>query len=483
MVFKIKELRQSIAWRLTIWFFLLSLVPMGLLTIFFNHTVKEEFLRLGADNLKDRARLLAVQISLGSSGRVSQTLIASASDKRSEAFLVDKRGIYLAHSNKEKAAQSIHRDFGDGSVKQILAGREGGVIDEEHGLIVGYAAVPGLKTVVGVAMENSMISSVSRIGDSAFLKLGASMVLISIAAGVAIWILIGPMQQLTRAAKELGQGKFDIDIDTSGMEGELKTLAAAFRQMAEQIRDLVGGLERRVAERTAELERQARELVRSNTELEQFAYVASHDLQEPLRMVASYLQLLERRYRDRLDADARDFIGYAVDGAVRMKALIMDLLMYSRVGTKARPFEPTDFTQVLETVARNLKVAIAESGAVLTHDELPTVTADPGQSVQLLQNLIGNAIKFRRDVGPQIHVGAREKDGMWVFSVRDNGIGMEQEYFERIFMIFQRLHGPGEYDGTGIGLAISKKIVEQHGGSIWVQSEPGIGSTFFSQCR
>jgi hypothetical protein len=221
------------------------------------------------------------------------------------------------------------------------------------------------------------------------------------------------------------------------------------------------------------------ELERSNRELEQFAYVASHDLQEPLRMVSSFTQLLARRYKDKLDADANEFITYAVDGANRMQKMISDLLTYSRVGTRGKPFEPICCEAVLDQAVTNLQVAIEESGAVVTHDPLPTLMADGTQLVQLFQNLIGNAIKFRSDVPPEIHIGVERTDSEWRFSVRDNGIGIDPQHHDRIFMIFQRLHSREEYPGTGIGLAICKRIVERHGGRIWVESQPGKGATFY----
>ncbi len=227
------------------------------------------------------------------------------------------------------------------------------------------------------------------------------------------------------------------------------------------------------------IRRYAEDLRRSNQELEHFAYVASHDLQEPLRTVASFAQLLSRRYQGRLDADADDFLGFMADGAARMQTLINDLLAFSRVGTRGKPFEPVPCEKVLQAALANLELAIAESGAVITHDPLPTVLADESQWVQLLQNLLGNAIKFRRPAEtPRVLLGVARQPGAWHFSVRDNGLGIAPQYFERIFIIFQRLHSRDTYPGTGIGLAICKKIVERHGGRIWVESEPGHGATF-----
>ena len=221
------------------------------------------------------------------------------------------------------------------------------------------------------------------------------------------------------------------------------------------------------------------ELARSNSELQQFAYVASHDLQEPLRMIGSYTQLLERRYGDRLDSDAREFMAFIVDGATRMKQLIEDLLAYSRVGTRGKELRPVQAGAALERALVNLRAAIEASGASVTHDALPGVIADDTQLTQLFQNLIGNAIKFRKKDEPlRVHVGVKDAGRHWRFSVADNGIGIEPQYFERIFMVFQRLHTRDEYPGTGIGLAICKKVIDRHRGRIWVESAPGEGSRF-----
>jgi light-regulated signal transduction histidine kinase (bacteriophytochrome) len=239
---------------------------------------------------------------------------------------------------------------------------------------------------------------------------------------------------------------------------------------------LSAAIQRQRAE--GQLARTVRDLGRSNAELEQFAYVASHDLQEPLRMVQSYLRLLQRRYEGHLDRDAQEFIGFAVDGAERMRQLVRDLLAISRIGTRGRSFEPTDTDRLLDRVLLDLGETVRESGAEVTRDALPTVLADAPQLGQVLQNLITNALKFRGAEPCRVHVGATVRNGEAVFTVRDNGIGIDPENAERVFVLFQRLHSRREYPGTGIGLTICKKIVERHGGRIWVESLPGQGATF-----
>lgn len=215
------------------------------------------------------------------------------------------------------------------------------------------------------------------------------------------------------------------------------------------------------------------------TELEQFAYIASHDLQEPLRMVASYLQLLQQRYKDKLDQDAQDFIGFAIDGAMRMRTLIDDLLTFSRVTSKTQVLEPVDSRAIFDLAVTNLKVSIEEKNAVVARGNLPMVMASPVAFVQLFQNLISNGLKFQKSAAPSVYVDCQMQNGEWVFSFKDNGIGIDSAHQERIFAIFQRLHTKQEYPGTGIGLAVCKKIVEQHSGRIWVESEPGKGATFY----
>lgn len=269
--------------------------------------------------------------------------------------------------------------------------------------------------------------------------------------------------------KKKDGSRFDVQLSANMVLDKAQTpicMMASFIDITEQKR----------AEQ--QLKETLRELERSNKELEQFAYVASHDLQEPLRMVTSYLQLLEKRYENQLDEDAQEFIYYAVDGAKRMQSLISDLLSYSRIKSRAKSMKNVDFQEIVERAKEHLKFMIEESEAEITYDELPTLKVDRGQMVQLIQNLINNSIKYN-DNKPVIHISAKKQNSEWIFSVTDNGIGINAKYSERVFQIFQRLHTKREYSGTGIGLAICKKIIERHNGKIWVESEENNGATFY----
>ena len=231
-------------------------------------------------------------------------------------------------------------------------------------------------------------------------------------------------------------------------------------------------LEEKVKERTKALEE-------SNKELQQFAYITSHDLREPLRMITSFLQLLEKRYQDQLDADANEFIGFAVDGAKRLDSMINDILIYSKISNKERNLVPININEVIEQVRLNLKTSIDETNTIMTHDPLPTLISDEQSMIQLFQNLISNAIKYRSEKPPEIHISAKKENNRYLFSIKDNGIGMSPNHLEKIFTIFQRLHTHEKYEGTGIGLAIAQKIVHQQGGEIWAESELRKGSTFY----
>jgi light-regulated signal transduction histidine kinase (bacteriophytochrome) len=280
-------------------------------------------------------------------------------------------------------------------------------------------------------------------------------------------------QQIGTGTELIGRRKddsvFPLEIMLSPLESSEGILVTA------AIRDIT---ERKKSEE--HLVKTVGELKHSNEELQQFAYVSSHDLQEPLRMVASYTQLLAKRYKGRLDSDADEFIAFAVDGCNRMQGLIHDLLAYSRAGTNGKAFCEVSAEDALQGALTNLRITIKQSGAVVSHDSLPAIQTDETQLTQVFQNLVGNAIKYRSAELPRVHISATTNgDNEWIFSVRDNGLGIDPQYFERIFILFQRLHGRTEFEGTGIGLAICKKVVERLGGRIWVESQPEKGSTFY----
>ncbi len=282
---------------------------------------------------------------------------------------------------------------------------------------------------------------------------------------------------LVAGVEVLGSGNLDYRIILEG-DDELTDLAKANNEMAARLKSSftsLNDLQREIDER----KKAEKELQRSNSELEQFAYVASHDLQEPLRMISSYTQLLADRYKDKLDDKANLFIHYAVDGAIRMQALINDLLAYSRIGTKGKTLEPVDTHVVLGEAVNVLRMSINEAKAIITNEELPEVRADASQLVLLFQNLIGNALKFRGKGYPHVQISAKDNGAEWQFSVKDNDIGIDPQFADKIFVIFQRLHTKEEYPGSGMGLAICKKIVERHGGRIWFESELDKGATFY----
>jgi signal transduction histidine kinase len=293
-----------------------------------------------------------------------------------------------------------------------------------------------------------------------------------------------PIQALQKGAETIGSGNLDYKVGTK-INDEIGQLSRAFDRMTESLKTITVSrdeLVKEINDRKQAEEKLKNILIaieRSNKELQQFVYVASHDLQEPLRMVASYTQLLKDRYKDKLDNDAKDFIQFAVDGATRMQRLIKDLLTYARIGAKNKPFGPINCNSLLEQTVADLRFVIGENNAIITNDNLPTVTWDIGQMRQLFQNLITNAIKFQSQESPRIHVSAKKRGNEWIFSVQDNGIGIDPQYKDRIFMIFQRLHSREDYPGTGIGRAICKRIIERNGGRIWVDSEISKGSTFY----
>jgi len=343
----------------------------------------------------------------------------------------------------------------------------------------GYSDYSGHGWLFIISYDRQQVMSPLTNLRNTTLALSAS---VGIASLLGTYVLLSrsvrkPLTEFRKATAEITHGNLEKRVHITSQD-EIGELASDFNIMTAKLEEQVKGLEDKVDERTIAYMELISKLRSANRDLAQFAYVASHDLQEPLRMISSYLQLLSKRYSGHIDKDADEFINYAVDGANRLQRMIIDLLTYSRIGTRGRLFAKTDIGVVLGFALTNLEVALEESHAKVTHGDLPTVKADEVQLLQLFQNLIENAIKFRSDKPPAIHVSAERGDGEWIFSVKDNGIGIDPQYKDRLFVIFQRLHSAAKYAGTGIGLALCKRIVERHSGRIWVESELGKGSTF-----
>ncbi len=331
--------------------------------------------------------------------------------------------------------------------------------------------IPGLRLGFVAKLDRSdAFQGLRRIRNISLLVLVLALVALELFFLTIQRSLLKPIQHLAETATKVSGGDLSQRMEVDRTD-EIGKLARDFNEMTHRLVEANTSLECKVRERTIELER-------SNADLAQFAYIASHDLREPLRMVTCYVQMLERRYGSKLDEDARKYIGFAVDGSTRMGRLIEDLLAFSRVGTRACEFEVVDLSETMEAVRMNLQVAIEESDAAVVYGKLPAVQGDTTQLLQLCQNLVANAIKFRGELPPRVEITATKEEGRWRLIVSDNGIGIDLDHQERIFLIFQRLHQRGVYEGTGIGLAVCKKIVERHGGRITVESEPGKGSRF-----
>jgi signal transduction histidine kinase len=398
-------------------------------------------------------------------------------------YITDSRGLIIAHQANPRYVQE-QTDFSSvPPVRAALAGQDGTMqyicpIDGQEEL-GAHMPLPGTGwAVVYVVPAQIAFAPLTQLTYTTMSITVVIAIIVTIVGLAIVRQITRPLGQLTAAAVKMGTGDLSqrVKVTTRDEIGQLGTefnrMAVSLSEKEAKLRDYAAQLEQKVEERTVEL-------TRSNADLAQFAYVASHDLQEPLRMVSSYMQLIEQRYKDKLDAAGTEFMNYAVNGATRMQTMINDLLTFSRVGTRGKPFEPTDCEVILDQTLANLQMAIEESQAIITHDPLPTVMSDDTQIVLLFQNLIGNAVKFRTQEQMRVHISAQAKGREWVFSVRDNGIGIDPQYFERLFVIFQRLHSKEEYPGTGIGLAVCKRVVERHGGKIWVESQPGQGSTFY----
>lgn len=428
-------------------------------------------------------RLLAVLAGRMDMAELSNLLIRNTSQYATrDVFFVNPARLFVTQPRFVPDPAVLLRSINTVAVNNCLTTGSGQTTALDYRgvpVVATYHWLPEDQLCLIVKMDET--EALKPINDFVLTIVALGFTVLALALALAVWLarqITRPVLALQHGAAHFGQGNLNVRLPETSHD-ELGQLAHEFNQMATvlsekevALRQYTSDLERTVSERTVDLRR-------SNAELEQFAYVASHDLQEPLRMISSYTQLLAKRYQGRLDTDADEFIAYAVDGATRMQTLINDLLTYSRVGTRTKPFVPTHLAEVLALALTNLRVLLHEQAAVVTNDDLPIVVGDESQLVQLFQNLIGNAVKFRGAAPPHVHVSVREAGPDWVFSVRDNGIGFDPQFAERIFVIFQRLHTKTEYAGTGIGLALCKKIVERHGGRIWAESQPGAGATFY----
>lgn len=401
------------------------------------------------------------------------------------SFVIDTNGRYIAHPLKEYVFDiNISETLGmESLVAHLRSGRQGRVEYSRNGFknIASVTPIAGSEWyVVAVILKDELLAPASRVAkDIAFVAC------ITAAFGACFFCffaksVVDPLEKLQEGVRTIGNGDLDFVFQLQ-THSELDALAKAFNEMAQKLKATLQKVKSESEERKAAEERVVRantELSRSNEDLQQFAYVASHDLQEPLRSVVGYLQFIERLYADKLDDKGKDFIDRAVAATARMQNMIQDLLTFSQVATRGKPFVLCNPAEILADTLESLKFSIESKAASVTVGKLPEVVVDRSQLKQLFQNLIGNALKFCDKERPAIDISCNEHDGNTVFMVRDNGIGIESEYREKIFEIFQRLHGRSLYEGTGIGLAVCKKIVERHRGKIWVDSVPGEGSTF-----
>ncbi len=386
------------------------------------------------------------------------------------------------------AAAAWYRDYAEPLIAQIEA--EGPASVAPGQIEEGQAYFDDVRGGVGAYLEHlrevrtGAVTELDRL-TSLSAALLTTVVLTAVVVGVIIWValrrwVVRPVDALAADARAVAEGHLDHRVEVDG-PGEIEALASDVEQMRVALVSQLGELRRsrtEIADAHDRLTEQAEELRRSNRDLEQFAYVASHDLQEPLRKVASFTQLLQKRYGGQLDERADQYIDFAVDGAKRMQRLIQDLLGFSRVGRLGGEVVDVDLGKTLARAVDQLDERIEEAGAVVTHDPLPVVRGEEPLLVQLFQNLVGNAVKFRHpDRVPHVHISARRVEDSWELECRDNGIGIDPQYAERVFVIFQRLHAKDVYEGTGIGLALCKKIVEFHGGRIWIPESEGEGTT------
>lgn len=473
-------------------YFLKSKTGTFIQNVYYSMTLQQAAMTIGTP-LKDASgntiAVLAARLNLSTLSAIME--MQSGMSRSENTFLVNKFNFFVTEPKFGKdfaLKKSIHTE----GVQAGLSQRNGtGVYPDYRGVMVigAYQWLPEWELCLITETEQAeAYASIFHLRDIITRVAVAVSLLSALLGWFCALTVTRPLRRLTTATEEIGKGNLDIPLNTSG-RGEFAALARAFDRMIRQLNQTLvsrDALQVEINERKrAETMREQAlvDLKRSNDDLQQFAYIASHDLQEPLRMVSSFMQLLANRYHDALDEKAKQYIHYAVDGARRMQQLIEDLLAYSRVTTRGKEIAFTNSQKAFDTAIENLRAAIIETGARITYDPLPTVQADATQLEQVFQNLIGNAIKFHGESPPHVHISAVKTRDEWQFGVADNGIGIDSKYADKVFVLFQRLHSRGEYPGTGIGLSLCKRIIERHGGSIWFESQPGQGTTFYFTLR
>jgi len=457
-------------------------------TIRYSMTLQQPTLIISTPIRNKGGQLVAVL-----AGRLNLQGLSAIMEERSglraseDTYLVNAQNYFITEPRYGKE-YALRKTVYTAGVQAALQGRGGTAVYADYRgvpVIGAYLSLPERNLAIITEVDEEEYLAPIRHLQRIIFTIGSIMAIVSLLIGwLSAEALLQPLLRLVEAVKKMSADNLVFTENIPG-KSEIAALAQAFASLAGRLRESLvsrAALEEEIEmrkETEKQLESTLVQLNRSNQELEQFAYVASHDLQEPLRMVSSYVQLLAERYRDQLDERADKYIHYAVDGAVRMQALIQDLLDFSRVSTRGGAFAAVSCNQLLAQALDNLQAAIRRTGAVITADPLPVVMGDGIQIVQLFQNLIANAIKFCADPSPLIHVGVGATATHWLISIRDNGIGIDAKYADKIFVIFQRLHTREEYQGTGIGLAVCKRIVERHGGEIWFESTAGQGTTFY----
>ena len=400
------------------------------------------------------------------SARASLTGVATTLPSAAEAMAAVDAAVDTWHA--DYATPVVNAVRAESVVPSVDAGKS-----KFDAIRTSLADLTGRLDAQRMTARAELNDSVSRLAWTSVITLALLLVIVLLVLTGLRRAVVTPLSRLTSEVRRVAQGDFTHAVAGSG-PAEVATLAHDVDTMRERIVDELD----QAKDRNAALDRAGEELRRSNAELEQFAYVASHDLQEPLRKVASFCQLLERRYKDQLDDKAHQYIAFAVDGARRMQKLINDLLAFSRVGRNTEAHQDVRATDLVAGAVRNLSEAVTETGATIEVDTLPTVHGEPALLTAVFQNLISNALKFRGSAPPVVAVKARKTDGLWEFSVTDNGIGIDPQFADQVFVIFQRLHGKDAYPGTGIGLALCRKIVEFHGGTIWLDTTAPESTTF-----